>query len=69
VGKSAVMLEGCYWPTKAPEDIDVGRLGRKSHGQCGVGGPAIEAGAAETCAGDKMRDGFHGFLLLPVKFL
>ena len=63
------MLEICYRPAKAPEDIDVRRLGRQGHGHRGVGGSAIEAGAAETCAGKEMRDGFHGYLLLPVKFL
>jgi hypothetical protein len=66
VGKSAVMLEGRYRSAKTPENIDVRRLGRQGHGQRGVGGSAIEASAAETCAGKEMRDGFHGFLLLPV---
>jgi hypothetical protein len=69
VGKSAMMLETCYWPAEAPKYIDVRRLSRKGHGQRSVGRSAIETGAAETCAGKEMRDGFHGYLLLPVKFL
>ena len=53
------MLKARYRPAKAPEDIDVRRFGRQRHGQRGVGGSAIEAGAAETCASKEMRDGFQ----------
>jgi hypothetical protein len=56
---AAVMLKAGYRPTKAPKNIQVGRLGRKSHGQSSVGRPAIEAGAAQACSGKEMRDRFH----------
>ena len=59
MGESAVMLKACYRPAKAPKDIDVRRLGRQGHGQRGVGRSAIEAGAAEACAGKEMGDWFH----------
>jgi hypothetical protein len=44
-----------------PEDVEVGGFGGECHSQGGVGGGAIEAGAAEAGAGHEVGYGFHLF--------
>ena len=63
VGEAAMVLKGNQRPAKAPEDVEVGRFGGECHGQRGVRGFAVEAGAAEACAGEEMGDWFHRFVM------
>ena len=63
VGDAAMMLELLDRAGESPEDIEIRRLGRERGGQSCVRGFAIEAGAADTCAGEKVRDGLHGSLV------
>ncbi len=60
VGEAAMMLERDQRSAKAPQDIEVGGFGGQGHGQRGVRGLAIEAGAAQACAGEEVGDRFHG---------
>ena len=59
VGDAAMVLELLDRAGEAPEDVDVGGLGGQHGGQRGVGGFAIEAGAANAGAGEKVGDGLH----------
>ena len=54
-----MVLEAGYRAAKGPQHIEVGRLGRESHGQRRVGRPAIEAGAGKAGAGEEVGDRFH----------
>ena len=51
VGDAAMVLEFFDWSGEAPEDVDVGGLGSQHRGQRGVGGFAVQAGAADAGAG------------------
>ena len=50
------------WAGESPDDVEVGGFGGEFGGQRGVGGFAIESGAADAGAGQEMRDGLHGVL-------
>ena len=59
VRDAAVMLESGDRPTEAPQDVEIGGFSGKRHGECGVGGLAIEAGTGETGSGKEVGDRFH----------
>ena len=59
MGEAAMMLEGDQRSAKAPQHIEVGRFRGQRHGQRGICGLAIEAGAAQACAGEEVGDWFH----------
>ena len=59
VGESAMVLEADQRPAESPEDVEVGGFRGECHGQRGVRGLAIEAGAAQACAGEEVGDWFH----------
>ncbi len=61
VGDAAMVLEGCDGAVDGPEGVDVGGLGGDGHGEGGVGGLAVEAGAGEDGSGHEVGDGFHVF--------
>ena len=61
VGNAAVVLEGGERAAEAPEGVDIGQLGGDDHGEGGVGGPAIEAGAGKDGAGEEVGYGFHDY--------
>ena len=60
VGPSAMVLEGGDGALDGPEDVEVGGFGGERHGQGGVGGLPVEAGAGEDGSGHEVRDGIHG---------
>ncbi len=62
VGEAAMMLKGDQRPAEAPRDVEVRRFGGQGHGQRGICGLAVEAGAAQACAGEEVGDGFHRFV-------
>ncbi len=66
VRDAAMMLQLLDRPGEAPEDVHVGGLGGQHGGQRGVGGFAVQAGAADAGAGKKVRDGFHSCYLHPI---
>ena len=59
VGDAAVVLEGGDGAAEGPEGVEVGRFGGEGHGEGGVGGLAVEAGAGEAGSGQEVGDGFH----------
>ena len=60
MGPSAMVLEGGDGAFDGPEDVEVGGFGGERHGQGGVGGLAVEAGAGEDGSGHEVGDGIHG---------
>jgi hypothetical protein len=62
VGDAAVVLESSHRATERPQDIQIGGLGRKSHGQGRIGGTAVEAGPSKTGSGEQVGDWFHGLM-------
>ena len=62
MGYAAVVLEARNRPAKAQKNIQVRSLGGQGHGQRSVGSSAIKSGAAQACAGEKVRDRFHVIL-------
>ncbi len=59
VRDTAMMGELEQRALEVSDDVDVGRLGCEGHGQRCQGGLAIETGAAQCCAGQKVRDRFQ----------
>ena len=59
VGDAAMMLEAGERAAEGEEGVDVGELGRDGHGEGGVGGATVEAGAGEDYAGEDVGDGLH----------
>ncbi len=64
VGHAAMVLEVCDGAANRPEGVEVGGFGGDGHGEGGVGGLAVEAGAGEDGTGHEVGDGFHGLLIL-----
>ncbi len=59
VGDAPVMLESYNRTTESPDDVQVGSFGGERHGERGVGGFTVEAGATEAGSGKEMGDGIH----------
>ena len=59
---AAMMLQLFDGPGETPDDVEVGGFGGQHGGQRGVGGFAIESGAADAGAGKEVRDGLHSSL-------
>ena len=59
VRDAAMMLESLDRPGESPEDVKVGGFGGQHGSERGVGGLAVESGAAQASAGKEMSDGFH----------
>jgi hypothetical protein len=53
------MLEAFYRSGKSPDDVKVGGLGGHHCGQSGIGGLAIQSGAADAGACEEVGDGLH----------
>jgi hypothetical protein len=54
-----MMLEAFDGAGKRPEDVEIGGFGGEDGSKGCVSGLAVEAGAADACAGKEMRDGLH----------
>jgi hypothetical protein len=59
---AAMMFEFLDRSGKAPQNVEVGGFGRQSGGQRSIGSLAIEAGASDARAGEKVRNGLHTLL-------
>ena len=59
VGPAAMMGEAGDGTAEGPDGVEVGSLGGEDHGEGGVGGAAIEAGAGEAGAGEAVRQRVH----------
>ena len=59
VGDAAMVLEALNRADEGLEEVDVGGFGGEDRGQRAVSGGAVQAGAADACAGKKVRDGLH----------
>jgi hypothetical protein len=68
VGKTAVVRESIDWPFEAPEDIEIRSFGGERHGRSRQRSLAIESGAPEHSAGQKVSDGFQRKVLTQTKF-
>jgi hypothetical protein len=61
VGNAAMMLKLVDLAAKTPDDVKIGGLGGECSDEGGAGGFAIQAGAADACASEKVSDRLHGF--------
>ncbi len=59
MGKPAMMREAKRWPAKAPQNVQVRSFRRQRQRERGQPGFAIESGATQACASQKMSDGFQ----------
>ncbi len=59
MGPTPVMSEVCDGAADGPKGVEVGSFGGEHHGEGGVAGTAVEAGAGEACSGKEMGYGVH----------
>jgi hypothetical protein len=69
MGESAMVGEAEYWISKPPDNIDIGSFRREGHNRGSEGRLAIESGAGEACASQKMSDWFQVVFLTRIKVL
>ena len=58
----AMMLQLLHRSCESPQHIEIGGLGSEHGGQSCVSSFAIQPGAANACAGEKVGDGLHSAL-------
>jgi hypothetical protein len=57
--ESAMVCESKYWAAESTKHIEVGRLSGQRHGGGRERGFAIESGASQASASEKMSDRFQ----------